>query len=158
MVADGSFREDLYFRLAVVPLRVPSLRERPDDVPLLAQAFIERAGGEPLPEEFLTELARRPWIGNVRELRNFCERLVALGAADALSIESERVAATSGFPAVPLDRPYKEVRDEWLAHLELEYLRAWLARTHGNVSAVAEAMGLNRTYVHRLLRKHEVPR
>jgi transcriptional regulator with GAF, ATPase, and Fis domain len=155
LVSQGSFREDLYFRLAVVPLRVPPLRDRLDDVPELAAAFYRGARGGELPEEILGELARRPWLGNVRELRNFCQRLAALGAVETLAIESDPTPAT-GFPSVPLDRPYKEVRDEWLAHLEHEFLRGWLSRTGGNVSAVAEAMGLNRTYVHKMLRKHDV--
>lgn len=155
LVSEGSFREDLYFRLSVVPLRVPPLRERVEDVPVLAASFFRAAGGGELPEEIVSELVRRPWLGNVRELRNFCQRLAALGATEALAIEQDHVER-SGFPPVPLDRPYKEVREEWLAHLEHEFLRGWLSRTGGNISAVAEAMGLNRTYVHKMLRKHDV--
>jgi transcriptional regulator with GAF, ATPase, and Fis domain len=155
LVSEGSFREDLYFRLAVVPLHLPPLRERLEDVPELAAFFYRDTGAGRLPEEIVGELGRRPWLGNVRELRNFCQRLAALGAVEALALESDR-ELPSHLPSVPLDRPYKEVRDEWLAHIEHQFLRGWLSRTNGNVSAVAEAMGLNRTYVHKMLRRHDV--
>ncbi|MBZ0116662.1 MAG: AAA family ATPase, partial [Sandaracinaceae bacterium] len=67
-------------------------------------------------------------------------------------------AEKSPLPAVPLDRPFKELREEWNDHLEREYLRGWLERTGWNVKAAADAMGLDRTYVHRLLKKHELSR
>src|SRR5699024_5738451 len=73
MVNTGAFREDLYFRLAVLPVGVPPLRERLEDIPLLVQTFMPK-GAEPVGQRLLMELTHRPWLGNVRELRNFVER------------------------------------------------------------------------------------
>jgi DNA-binding NtrC family response regulator len=112
----------------------------------------------------LAEIQRRPWLGNVRELRNFVERAAALGVEEALAATSRAAgpvgpgAVGGGLPSPDIDRPFKDVRDEWLTHLEREYLRGWLERTGGNVTAVAEAIGLDRTYVHRLMKKHDLVR
>ncbi len=89
-VQQGAFREDLYYRLNVVELHVPPLRERPADIPPLVAHFVERhSGGRDLavPDELLSELRSRAWPGNVRELENACERLVILAAGDTLSAE-----------------------------------------------------------------------
>jgi two-component system NtrC family response regulator len=89
-VQQGAFREDLYYRLNVVELHVPPLRERPEDIPPLVAHFVERhSGGRDLvvPQELLSELRTRAWPGNVRELENACERLVILAAGDTLSAE-----------------------------------------------------------------------
>jgi DNA-binding NtrC family response regulator len=169
LVAAGTFREDLYFRLAVLVLEVPPLRARLDDVPELAAHFWAQAeartGGQGAASPALVEWMRtQPWRGNVRELRNFVERAVALGADDVAELGGLDDARSAPAPAPsttpdalplpPIDRPLKDVRDEWNAHLEREYVRGWLARTNGNVSAAAEALGLNRTYLHKLIKKH----
>ncbi|MCC6877601.1 MAG: sigma 54-interacting transcriptional regulator, partial [Sandaracinaceae bacterium] len=124
MVATGAFREDLFFRVAVLPVVVPPLRARKGDIPLLAQHFL---GGRALDPAVLRDLEGRPWLGNVRELRTFVERAVALGPDEALR-SLGTAAAKSSLPAVPLDRPFKELREEWNDHLEREYLRGWLER------------------------------
>ena len=96
----------------------------------------------------------------MRELRNFVERALALGAREALAMSAThapRPADPDAMPAVSIDEPFKDLRERWVDHLEREYVRAMLARHHGNVSAVAQASGLDRTYVHRLIRKHELP-
>jgi DNA-binding NtrC family response regulator len=152
MVNRGVFREDLYFRLAVVPITLPPLRDRPDDVPLLARAFLRN--GATLPEAFMEELSARAWRGNVRELRNMVERAVALGTAEALSPPA--TAITGAFPPVPLDRPFKTIRDAWIDHVEREYLSGLLAKLDRNISQVAAAAGLDRTYIYRLMRKHDL--
>ncbi len=85
MVNDGMFREDLYFRLAVLKVQVPPLRERPEDVPALAAHFLP--AGASLPPEVTRAIERRPWRGNVRELRNFVERLLAFGPEHALGLD-----------------------------------------------------------------------
>jgi DNA-binding NtrC family response regulator len=106
-------------------------------------------------------MAERPWLGNVRELRNFVERAVALGAEEAFTSPAPRTGTVSSSASLPLpdvDRPFKDVRDEWMAHLEREYVRAWLQRREGNVTAVAEAIGLDRSYIHRLIKKHDLAR
>ena len=161
MVARGEFREDLYFRLAVVPLVVPSLRERVEDIPLLLAHFAQGAELELTPTD-LAELASRSWPGNVRELRNFVDRLLALGPSDALAappfLASASGSASSELPSVNLDEPFKEVRDRWLAHLEREFIRGWMERTGGRTTEIAERIGLDRTYVYRLIKKHGLER
>jgi transcriptional regulator with PAS, ATPase and Fis domain len=159
MVNDGTFREDLFFRLSVLPVTVPPLRERLDDIPLLVQRMMPEGAAHAVSPELLRELSNRAWSGNVRELRNFVERALALGAREALAMGGVApLAASAGesLPAVSIDEPFKSLRERWVDHLEREYVRAMLARHDGNVSAVATASGLDRTYVHRLIRKHEL--
>ncbi len=155
MVATGAFREDLYFRLAVLPLEVPPLRTRREDIDALVEHFL---GGRTLPEDAMVQLRERPWLGNVRELRNFVERAAALGANEALRMSAPLERAAPDLPVVDVAEPFKEAKERWLAHLERSYLSKLLEDKRWNVSAVAEAMGLDRTYVHRLMRKHDLGR
>jgi transcriptional regulator with GAF, ATPase, and Fis domain len=156
MVNAGAFREDLYFRLAVVPITMPPLRDRLDDVPLIVQRFAGPRSASLLTPQLLQEIAARPWPGNVRELKNFIDRVTALGTAEALALASpgasQRLSAE--LPPVSIDRPFKSVREEWLNHLERHYVRQLLERHQRNISAAADAGGLDRTYLHRLIRKH----
>jgi two-component system response regulator GlrR len=186
MVNRGEFREDLYFRLAVVPVRVPSLRERPEDIgPLLSQ-FSDGALTA-LPPPVLRALEAHPWRGNVRELRNFAARASALGPTEALALcarwadAPEAVTASfsqmSGFatarsslgPPPDLEpssvrsahppgfsQPFRAFREQWVIYGERAYLRALLERQPGNVAAAAKEAGLDRTYLYRLLRKHSL--
>jgi two-component system response regulator GlrR len=159
MVQAGAFREDLYFRLAVLPVTLPSLRERPDDVPLLVDHF---AKGRPLNasrDELLQALASRSWMGNVRELRNFVERAVSVGAKEAMALgASLPVPATlsPALPSVPCDRPFKEAREAWTDHFDREYVRQLLERHSRDVGAAANAAGVDRTYIYRLIRRHRL--
>jgi DNA-binding NtrC family response regulator len=157
LVGEGAFREDLYFRLAVLPITVPPLRDRLEDLPLLAMAFLPPEEHAAITPALLDSLRARPWRGNVRELRNFVERALAFGTEEALDLlppsEMLQVSRTA-LPRVTYDEPFKVVRDRWVHHLEREYMRGVLARTGGNVSAAAEAAGLDRAYVYRLIRKH----
>jgi DNA-binding NtrC family response regulator len=156
MVNEGAFREDLYFRLAVLPLELPALRERVEDIPVLFQHFLDPKGRERPAADLLRELRARPWYGNVRELRNFVERARALGAREALAMMRHDTGQRRGpdLPQVDLTVPFKDLRDRWNDHLEREYLRGMLDRFGGSVSAAADAAGIDRTYVHRLMRKH----
>ena len=98
-----------------------------------------------------------PWLGNVRELRNFVERACAIGARDALRRAPRRDRSgrrRRARRAVAFEQPFKEFRERWIDHGEREYLRRLLERHGRNVSAAAEAAGLDRTYVYRLIRKH----
>jgi transcriptional regulator with GAF, ATPase, and Fis domain len=157
MVNAGAFREDLYFRLAVLPLVLPPLRARKGDVALLFRHFLN--GRQPVEPVSERELAEMPWLGNVRELRNFVERACAIGAKDALqsgrvTVEVPAPAANADAGAVAYDQPFKEFRERWIDHGEREYLQRLLERHGRNVPAAAEAAGLDRTYVYRLIRKH----
>jgi two-component system, NtrC family, nitrogen regulation response regulator NtrX len=163
MIRAGTFREDLYFRLAVVPLHVPPLSERPEDVPLLVAHFAEslahRRGRRPktLEKEALEVLAKRRWPGNVRELQNLVERVLLMTpgpvvrAAD-LPPEDDPAAARA---------PSHTASDEFAAHatlaeareaFERRYLSRVLADTKGNVSRAAERLGLDRTTLHRKMK------
>jgi DNA-binding NtrC family response regulator len=165
----GTFREDLYYRLAVVRVVVPPLRERPEDVPLLVEHFVrtfvsdktrvERLLGS-ISEENWRALKMYPWPGNVRQLRNVVEGTLAL-AGDAVPESFDpalgrRPDATppgpSGTPQ--LDRAYLEQRDELLSRFEEAYLRGMLDKHDGNISRAAAAAGLDRAYFKRLLRKY----
>ncbi len=154
MVSVGAFREDLYFRLAVLPLAIPPLRERREDLaPLLAHF----RGGGPYEAAVMEAIEARPWLGNARELRNFVERAEAIGPTAALaSMPGPQASRRAG--SVDLDEPFKDARERVLSHLERSYLEGWLARKRWNVSAVAEAMQLDRSYVHRLMKKHGIDR
>ncbi len=158
MVNAGAFREDLYFRLAVVPLHVPPLREHPEDIEMLVEHFLP-AGASDLSVETLKELTGRSWLGNVRELRNFVERAQALGASEALALlpgaDAEQDEANA--PPVPraiLDLPLRAARERWVEQLEREYIGGLLERHGGNVLAVAEAAGVDKSYIHRLIRRN----
>jgi DNA-binding NtrC family response regulator len=156
MVNEGAFREDLYFRLAVMPIAVPPLRARAEDIPCLVEHFLREAGGVALSAEMLEELGGLPWLGNVRELRNFVVRAAALGAEEAMSLSEAGGTGVDAFPPIPSHRPFKEIREKWLAHLEREYIRTLLAQHDRDTAAVARAAGLDRAYVYRLMRKHDL--
>jgi transcriptional regulator with GAF, ATPase, and Fis domain len=176
MVNTGGFREDLYFRLSVLPMTIPPLRDRIEDVPFLAKHFLEQitrqtrapVGPTALSPELLDELVRRPWLGNVRELRNFIERFVALGAREALSLTGSVPPPPPSSPTVPrddlamrvlvdaLERPLREARDVWMDMLERDYISRLLSRCRNNVPAAAQIAGVNRTYIYRLIRKHSL--
>jgi DNA-binding NtrC family response regulator len=173
----NTFREDLYYRLAVVRVRVPPLREREGDVPLLVEHFVKEAldGDEAatkeaiasITEENWKRLLSHPWPGNVRELRNFIERTMAItGGVDASAatatarpqnVPSTVGPATLAGAAIDLARPFIEAREELLAHFEKGYLEAQLARHGGNISRAARAAGLDRMHFKRLLARHQTP-
>jgi transcriptional regulator with GAF, ATPase, and Fis domain len=147
----GAFREDLYFRVAVLPLLLPPLRARPTDIPLLYRHFLRgRQTAEPVAER---DLLQMPWLGNVRELRNFVERACAIGAAGFEPRETLEAEAP-GAAALSLEQPFKEFRERWIDQGEREYVSKLLERHQRNVAAAAEAAGLDRTYIYRLIRKH----
>jgi two-component system nitrogen regulation response regulator NtrX len=152
-VAEGRFREDLYYRLNVVPLRMPSLRERPEDLPLLVAHLLRRLGernnvaSKPVDDEVLDELRRYAWPGNVRELQNVLERLLIMAGERITLLDlPEEIVAPERAGAV---RPsaLKEFRDG----AEREHIIATLRRLGGNVSQAALELGVGRTYLHRRL-------
>jgi two-component system response regulator GlrR len=161
MVNNRAFREDLYFRLAVLPVRVPPLRERPGDIIALAQHFLPRESAGSVTPQLMRELVTRPWLGNVRELRNVLERVAALGADAELSaphptVTTGRTSWRANLTPDLLGLQHRDLRDQVLQTAEQEYLRALLEKHGRNISAAAAASGLNRTYLHRLIAKHQL--
>jgi DNA-binding NtrC family response regulator len=158
-VNDGSFREDLFYRLAVVSLSLPPLRTRRDDIPVLARHF-HRAfagpGAPELPAEFVTRLVARSWPGNVRELRNFIERSVSLGMLDPRAGRpSQPPPPQAPLPSldgmIALELPLKEARTAWVESFEHVYVRDILRRCGGNVTRAAERAGVSRRFLQRLI-------
>ncbi len=144
-VKAGRFRADLYFRLAVAVVDVPPLRNRPEDVPLLAKHFASSCRGEEvqLDASTLAALQCESWPGNVRELRNAVERLVALGKLG----RSAAAAAITG-------TTFKRAREWLVQQFEKDYLMAIVERHGGNISAAARESGLSRSQFYRLLWQH----
>jgi two-component system response regulator AtoC len=149
LVQDGRFRDDLYYRLNVIPLRLPPLRERSGDLPDLMQHFLGSFAaryGKPAPAvpPDIAEAARGyPWPGNVRELRNACERAVLMGwpAVAPILQGAQRVEAPID-RAVDLDRPFQEAKQALLERFEREYFQRLLQRHRGRVGEVARAAGI----------------
>jgi two-component system nitrogen regulation response regulator NtrX len=155
-IGRGAFREDLYFRLAVVPVHVPPLRERAEDIPELARHFLDlasaRFGRRPkkLASDTLKALAAHRWPGNVRELKNLIERLMILAPGDEIAAEDLPFAA--GADGVPPDAPLKDARDDF----ERRYILAALRRHRGNVTRAAETLGLERSNLYRKLKGYGI--
>ncbi|HEX6638539.1 MAG TPA: sigma-54 dependent transcriptional regulator [Steroidobacteraceae bacterium] len=153
-VVDGRFREDLFYRLNVVPLRVPALRERLEDLPLLVAALMRRIGKrnnlreKPIDDEVFDELRRYDWPGNVRELQNVLERLMIMAGEriTVLDLPEEILAAQERVTAAPVSA-LREFRDR----AERDHIIATLRRLHGNVTQAALELGVGRTYLHKRL-------
>ncbi len=154
-VNDGAFREDLYYRLAVVEVELPPLRARREDVATIAARFYERFTGseEKMNDAFAASIQARSWSGNVRELRNFIERSVALGSINERAVHEPREASApaTGEALVPIHLPLKEARVAWMDQFERRYAEALLKRTGGNVTRAAEIAGVHRRSLQRLL-------
>ncbi|MFO0664042.1 MAG: sigma 54-interacting transcriptional regulator [Polyangiaceae bacterium] len=152
-VEAGRFREDLYYRLAVVKLRVPPLRERPEDIDALARHFATQVGLLDLDAKTLQRFRSMEWPGNVRELRNAVQALAALGdfeGGESKGAHLDDLLAAS----VDCNRSYADQKEALVERFTRVYLRALLAQTKGNQSAAARLAGLDRTYLGRLLVKY----
>jgi DNA-binding NtrC family response regulator len=159
----GAFREELYYRLGVVIVTLPPLRERREDIPYLANFFLERFSrryGKSLSAspDFQEALLTMPWPGNVRELKNLIERLTALHADGVL--RAGDVADEGPVAAISEDLSllsWKDARERYLSEFELSYARTVLSRCGGNVSAAAREAGVDRKTFYALLRKEHPP-
>jgi DNA-binding NtrC family response regulator len=159
----GTFREELYYRLGVVTVKLPPLRERPEDIPHLARFFLERFSrryGKSLAAapRFYEALLRQAWPGNVRQLKNVMENLTALHPGGTL--EPEDLA--EDFPVAEAaanlaSLPWKEARERYLESFERSYAQALLARCDGNVSAAAREAGVDRKTFYALLKRDKEP-
>lgn len=152
-VAAGRFREDLYYRIRVVQLELPPLRERPLDVLVLAKIMAARQGASQLPEEVLERLRCHDWPGNVRELRNAVETYLALGKLQLREqVKSSNLEGALAHFVDP-EQPYAEQKARLMAHFSRVYLTRLLERTAGNRSEAARVSGLERSYLSKLLAK-----
>jgi transcriptional regulator with PAS, ATPase and Fis domain len=158
-VGRGAFREDLFFRLAGLEARVPPLRERKDDVPMLVQHFLGLETPartiDDLPASALDLLRAYDWPGNVRELRNVVRRLLLVpGEAEATlrSLGGGTTPAPDGLAHLPL----REARERAIEAFERGYLTAVLARHEGKVTPAAREMGVSRQFVYRLLARYDI--
>jgi two-component system response regulator AtoC len=166
-VKAGRFREDLFYRLNVFALTLPPLRERPEDVPLLAAHFLEkharalRRTVRGITPDALRPLVGHPWPGNVRELENTVERAVAVASGELVDVEDlprEIALAPPGqAPGGALSAlPYKDAVAEARDRVSREYLVALMTEFHGNVTRAAERAGMERESLHRLLRRYAI--
>jgi DNA-binding NtrC family response regulator len=175
-VKQGILREDLFYRLRVVPIQLPPLRKRVEDIPLLANHFLayywerHRQTGEPAPK--LTEgaidfLRAKPWRGNVRELQNVIEHVAVLAEPnqpiqpDDIPLYDDAPLETPTDGAIPsgiLDDAYHPAKDRLIAHFEKEYLSRLVSRAGGNMSKAARLASIDRTTLYRLMEKHNFQR
>jgi transcriptional regulator with GAF, ATPase, and Fis domain len=171
MVSEGAFREDLYFRMSVIQVELPPLRERLEDIELLAEEMLEELDplsrfDEPLAlaPDVYDVLMRHNWPGNVRELRNVLERAASL--ADAPLLQRDDLFLTGAAPGpISETRPfytfdpnddYKTAKQHVVDQFERQYLDCLMARTTGNISAAARESGLTRYHLREILKKHEL--
>jgi DNA-binding NtrC family response regulator len=161
----GRFREDLFYRLNVFAVTLPPLRERPEDVPLLAAHFLEkharaiRRTVRGFTPEALRRLAAHAWPGNVRELENVVERALAMSSGDTLSPDDlpPDLSASAAPPSTPgslAALPYKDAVAGARDRVSREYLVALMTEFGGNVTRAAERAGMERESLHRLLRRY----
>ncbi|MBL8951894.1 MAG: sigma-54-dependent Fis family transcriptional regulator, partial [Myxococcaceae bacterium] len=164
--SEGRFRDDLFFRLDVVALRLPPLRERPTDIPLLAQHFVtayaqkmgKRVSG--ISSRAMTRLVSHPWPGNVRELENAIERAVVLTQGDTIE-PGDLPPAVTEVASTPVGEsdvlslthlPFAQAKALVMGAFERRYLSAMLEKSGGNITAAAMAAGLERSNFRRQLK------
>ncbi len=165
-IADKSFREDLYYRLNMVTIRMPSLRDIREDIPLMAAHFAREAAKEfgmpfkSIPPDTMKFLMAQSWPGNVRQLRHTLQRAMIFSSGPALHV-GDMAELGSEFDAQPVAEtaetlPFKDARDRLLAGFTSRYLTQALARYQGNVTAAAKASGLERQHFQKLMRTHGI--
>lgn len=177
-VKEGNFREDLFYRLAVIKVEMPPLRERPDDIPMLVEHFLgaanEMAGRDGVDVSYKTmeKLKRHRWPGNVRELKNFVERAVLLTHGDEIETrflqsrepvpETPKAASDSASSMAKLaleqNLPFKDAKNRLVEAFEKDYWMRLLERTDGNVSEAARVAGVHRKSVEYILKKLDISR
>jgi transcriptional regulator with GAF, ATPase, and Fis domain len=158
-VQGGKFREDLYFRLAVVPITVPPLRGRREDIPALVEHILKAGGGITVGDETMQGLLAHDWPGNVRELRNVLDRALYLARATGsseltmVSLPTSSGAGSDVFHFEP-GRSYRETRAKYDGEFERRYVKWLLGRHGGNVSAAARDAKMDRKHLHDMAKKH----
>src|SRR4029079_6787503 len=174
-VDEGVLRGDLFYRLRVVPIKLPPLRKRPEDIPLLANHFLtyywqrHRQMGDRIPrlsEASIAFLRSRPWRGNVRELQNVIEHVAVLAEPDQniqpndipVYDDGNEWPAEAATPAGVMDEAYHPAKDRVVIQFEKEYLTRLISRAGGNMSKAARLASIDRTTLYRLMDKHEFKR
>jgi DNA-binding NtrC family response regulator len=146
LIADGDFREDLFYRLNVVPVTIPTLRQRPGDIPLLVAHFLEKlnAGSKTISPEAMEALARYSWPGNIRELENTIERIIILSHGDEIGVADLPAEVRAGFNSRDRAASSFQLPEDGidLEEVELELVRQALDRTGANVPKAAKLLGL----------------
>jgi DNA-binding NtrC family response regulator len=164
-VANKEFRDDLFYRLNVVSIKLPPLRERTGDVPLLVGHFLQEFGKSMIrpvtriSPDAMGCLESYRWPGNVRELQNVIERALSMCEGDVISPCDlpDHICATDELsPAAPGSLPLREARRRWLDPLEKEYLENLLQRHGGNISEAARAAEIDRQTIYRMLKKYGI--
>ncbi len=163
-VAEGGFREDLFYRLNVIRLEIPPLRKRPEDIPVLARFFLQKYSriygirNLEIGPRTMAILQGRPWPGNVRELENVIKRAVIL--CRGLSIKSQDLFPAEGVMSTMTEaeeviwqKPFKEAKEQVVEEFMHRYVQKLLARHQGNVSKAAEASGIKRQYLHKIMKQ-----
>jgi two-component system response regulator HupR/HoxA len=159
----GEFRLDLYYRLSVLTLRVPPLRERASEIPELIEHFVETRGCSPrrLGDGVLSILARHPWPGNIRELQNEVERLLVLypdAPEITLSMISNRISQHVGAARLDMNLLYESPLPQAVGYLEENLVRKTLARTNWNKSRTARELGLSRQGLLKKIKRYGIER
>ena len=155
----GRFRSDLFFRLAVLRISIPSLRQRPEDLPMLVEGILDLLGadrertGALRTQDFFARLRHAAWPGNVRELRNYLERCLVFEEAVDFS---EEEALHAGPLEVDPSQPYADQRRRMVDDFERRYLRALMEKHQGKVAQAAVTAGMDRVHLYRLLRRHGI--
>jgi len=160
-VKKGTFREDLYYRIHVFPIHLAPLRERREDIPMLASHFLKRhappGGTMRIDGEALVRLIDYDWPGNVRELENVLRQALALAEGGSIHARDVRLqaaaAARNAISDEQLDRPFAELKDQLVSDFERDYVVGMLRKHKGNVSAAARAAGLHRKNFWTLMQK-----
>ncbi len=162
-VKEGRFREDLYYRLNVIPFKVPALREHPEDIAVLVSFFsdnVSRESGYPkkvLSEQAMESLMSYQWPGNVRELKNFIERVYILTPGEFVDVHDVRFAGLVGkADEAGMDKDMLSTFREARAQFEKEYLLRKISENSGNISRTAEVIGLERSYLHRKIKAYGI--
>ncbi len=165
-IKNGEFREDLFYRLNVINIRLPSLVERKDDIPLLVSHFLDKYNSlygkniKKVSAELMQDMLGRDWPGNVRELEHTIERGVIMASGESLELSDISAGGTPPKSAAHefddselFSMPFKEAKDMLIDRFHSEYLSRVLSRNAGNVSKAARESGLKRQYLHRLMRE-----
>ena len=153
-VREGRFREDLWYRLQVISIFLPPLRERPGDIIPLAESFLRSLGGKSLSAAAARALLAHPWPGNVRELRNAMQRAAALSSGAVIDVEHLGLPESSASPGTGLDIPWDGPMDAALAVVEREMIVRALRASAGNRAEAARRLGLHRQQLYRKLQQY----